>query len=256
MAITEVNSLMKFKDKDGNITAIYPSTKIGNVEGLNELIRNQTITTTGDGSAYIATIEGISELTTGVSFVMIPHVESTSSNPTIDVNGLGAIRIRRGLSTNTSTTTAGASDSWLSAGKPIRITYDGLFWIADFPRPSATDLMGTVPIESGGTGATTAADARTNLGAVSMVNKTFTISAANWDSNTVSMLFINQGITSSSTLIVSPDPSCHEAYGEAGVYCSGQEDTTTGTSDQSCRLTFTCDSTPSEDLTVNVVILT
>lgn len=164
MAVTEVDSLMKFKDRDGNITAIYPNTKAGNVSGLSEAIRNQSVTTTGDGSAYVATIDGISALTTGVSFVMIPHVESTSSSPTINVNGLGAVRIRRRLSTNTTTTSAGNFDEWLTANKPIRITYDGTFWIADLPRPVATDLSGNVLIANGGTSANTLAGARKSLG--------------------------------------------------------------------------------------------
>ena len=119
------------------------------------------ITTSGTSTAYTATVNGITELTVGVSFVLLPHVESTSTSPTLDVNGLGAIRIRRRLSTNTTTTSAGASDEWLSAGKPIRVTYDGTFWIADLQKSSATDLMGTVPVQNGGTGVNTEADLKT-----------------------------------------------------------------------------------------------
>lgn len=152
MSVTEVNSVMKFKDKDGNITAIYPITK------------DNVVTTSGDGSAYLATVKGISALTAGASFVMVPHVESTSTSPTIDVNGLGAIRIRRRLTSATTTTYGGYSDAWLSAGKPVKITYDGTFWIADVQKPVASDLSGSVPIANGGTGATSVADAKKNLG--------------------------------------------------------------------------------------------
>lgn len=233
MSVTEVNSVMKFKDKDGNITAIYPITK------------DNVVTTTGDGSAYLATVKGVSELTTGVSFVMIPHVVSTVTSPTIDVNGLGAIRIRRRLTSATTTTYVGHSDAWLSAGKPVKITYDGTFWIADVPKPVAADLSGSVPIANGGTGATTAADARTNLGAVNMVNAVVTLSASSWSSSTQTVAV--SGVTSSNTIIPSPAPESHEAYGDAGVYCSAQA---------SDSLTFTCTDTPSADLTVNVLILT
>lgn len=233
MSVTEVNSVMKFKDKDGNVTAIYPITK------------DNVVTTTGDGSAYLATVKGISALTTGVSFVMIPHVVSTVTSPTIDVNGLGAIRIRRRLTSATTITYAGYSDAWLSAGKPVKITYDGTFWIADVQKPVAADLSGSVPIANGGTGATTAADARTNLGAVSMTSLTVTLYAWSWSSNTQTVTA--SGVTSSNTIIPSPAPESHKAYGEAGVYCSAQA---------SDSLTFTCTDTPSADLTVNVLILT
>ena len=244
MTITEVNSLMKFKDKDGNITAIYPTAKADNVEGLDAVIRNQSVTTDGDGAAYTASVDGILALTAGISFVMIPHVASTTASPTLNVNGLGAMRIRRGLSTNTSTTSAGAASDWLSAGKPIRVTYDGTFWIADRPRPSATDLMGTVPITNGGTGGTTAADARKNLGAVSMVTATVTLTASGWSNN--GQLVSCSGVTASNTVIVSPVTASHTAYVEAEVRCSYQ------TVD---KIGFVCVTAPTEDLTVNVVIL-
>lgn len=151
MAITMVTSLMKFKDEDGNLTAIYPISK------------NNIVTTTGSGSAYEASIAEITDLTAGESFIMIPHVASTTTSPTLNVNNMGAIRIRRGISTNTTTTSQGAIDTWLSAGKPVRVTYDGTFWIADLPKPIATDLMGIVPIASGGTGASAGADGLKNL---------------------------------------------------------------------------------------------
>lgn len=53
-------------------------------------------------------------------------------------------------------------------------------------------------------------------------------------------------ITANSTLVVTPAPESHTAYGEAGVYCSAQGDGT---------LTFTCTVTPKDNLTVNVLIL-
>ena len=115
-------------------------------------------------TSYQATVEGITSLTAGVSFVMVPHAASGSTAATLNVNSLGAKQIRRRVSSSTGTTSAGQTDDWLAAGKPVRVTYDGLFWIADLPRTNATDLMGTVAVANGGTGASTAAAARTNLG--------------------------------------------------------------------------------------------
>ena len=85
--------------------------------------------------------------------------------PTLNVNGLGAKNIRRRVSNSTVTTVAATSANWLGANKPIRMTYDGSFWIADFTRPNANDIYGTVAIENGGTGASSAESALANLGA-------------------------------------------------------------------------------------------
>lgn len=110
------------------------------------------VTTAGTGAAYTATVNGMTELTQGMSFVMIPHTISTSTAPTLNVNGLGAKTIRRRVSNATNTTAAGYNVSWLSANKPIRVEYDGTFWIADLPKPSAADMSGTLTVKNGGTG--------------------------------------------------------------------------------------------------------
>lgn len=125
---------------------------------------NFGVRTSGTGTAYTATVEGITTLTTGVSFTMIPNVVSASNAPTLNVNGLGAKTIRRRVSSATTSTTTGYAVAWLAANKPIKVEYDGTFWIADLPAQNASDLYGTVPISKGGTGATTAAAALQNLG--------------------------------------------------------------------------------------------
>jgi len=138
-------------------------------------VSDEIVTTAGTGSAYTATVKGIKSLTAGVNFIMIPHVVSASTAPTLNVNGLGAKTIRQPLTTNTSATTTGASNTWLAVNKPVRVMYDGTYWkTVEIPRPSATGLYGTVPIKSGGTGATTEDAACTNLGAVRYVAQTLT----------------------------------------------------------------------------------
>lgn len=164
MSVIENNILIRGVDSSGNSNLFYPITTKDNVDGLDEFVRNQGISTSGDGSAYTATVDGITSLTAGVSFIMVPHVESTAVNPTLDVNGLGAKLLRRRTSSNTNTTTTGASTDWLASGKPVSVMYDGNWWIVDLPRPNANDIMGTVQIQNGGTGATTAAEAILNLG--------------------------------------------------------------------------------------------
>ena len=74
---------------------------------------------------------------------------------------------------------------------------------------------------------------------------TVTITAANWNSSTTCQKSVT-GVTSSNDVIVSPAPSSIADYTAAGVYCSAQGSGT---------LTFTCTTTPTSSITVNVLIV-
>lgn len=152
----------KVKLGDG-VTTLAELPWCGNESDLDE-IKTQIVTTGGTGSAYTATVPGIKSLTTGVSFVMIPHVVSASTSPTLNVNGLGATEVRRHNSSTSGSTELGYSATWLSVNTPITVIYDGEYWIVeDQIKPSAADLNGTVPITKGGTNASTPEDAVANL---------------------------------------------------------------------------------------------
>ena len=71
------------------------------------------------------------------------------------------------------------------------------------------------------------------------------ITVANWNATTTCTKSVT-GVTTSNSVIVSPAPSSISDYVSAGVYCSAQG---AGT------LTFTASSTPTADLTVNVMIV-
>lgn len=133
--------------KDNN-TTYYSATTTSNglmsstdksiVDGLTP------VTTAGTGAAYTATVPGITSLTAGASFIMIPHTVSTSTTPTLNVNSLGAKQIRRRLSSIVTSAQAGYAASWLAEGYPFRVTYDGTYWIAEgHDKPAAADLYGT-----------------------------------------------------------------------------------------------------------------
>lgn len=135
----------------------------------------------GDGYDYVVTVPGVTELYAGLSFTMIPSITSKTTAPTLKVNNLDAKPLRQPLSSNTTATTTAALATWLSAGKPVTVTFDGTLWKTDIPRPSAAYLYGTVPVEKGGTGATTITEAREKLGIYGMLktfpDKTYTESA-------------------------------------------------------------------------------
>lgn len=116
------------------------------------------VTTSGDGSAYTATVDGISALTAGMKITIIPHVTSTTTSPKLNVNSLGAKSIRMPITYNISATSVGPVTSWIVKNIPITVEYDGSYWkTISCPRPSAQHLYGTVPVSSGGTGLTSVA---------------------------------------------------------------------------------------------------
>ena len=127
--------------------------------------------TSEDGIAYTATVDGITSLTAGVSFIMIPSRNSASTTPTLNVNGLGAKGLRMRGSSATGTAMAASVAAWLAVNRPVQITYNGIFWVAEVTRPAASDLSGTVPITAGGTGASDAATALTNFGLTATVTE-------------------------------------------------------------------------------------
>lgn len=110
------------------------------------------IKTDGDGAAYTATVEGITALTAGAAFIMIPHTKSTTLAPTLNVNGLGAKELRQRSSANTGSSTHGDVEDWIVARRPVFVMYDGFDWVVEVARPYANSIYGTVAVEKGGTG--------------------------------------------------------------------------------------------------------
>ena len=131
--------------------------------------------TSSDGVAYAATVTGVTELTNGMMLTIIPEITSTSTAITLNVNGLGAKMVRLALSFNTAAATIPKLPTYYSAGRPVTLMYDenyiagGIWKTVDKQKTSSQDLYGTVPIDSGGTGAETAAEARKNLGIVDAI---------------------------------------------------------------------------------------
>ena len=159
-------------DRDANYT--YERIKIGdgetNVNNLPFLLDTApgaciATAASTDGIAYTATIMSMKELAVGASFIMIPGVVSANTQPTLNVNNFGAKPIRRRLSNLATGVQTGYTATWLAANMPYRVMYDGTQWIVEgHNKPASADLYGTVPINKGGTGASTAEEALQNLG--------------------------------------------------------------------------------------------
>lgn len=71
-----------------------------------------------------------------------------------------------------------------------------------------------------------------------------TLAAGAWSGNTQTIAV--PGVTADNTVICSPDPASHDAYGKYGVYCISQADG---------QLTFRCKRTPDTALAVNIIAM-
>lgn len=98
-----------------------------------------------DGIAYSATVPGITALTAGASFIMIPNKASTSKAPTLNVNRLGAKPIRRRLSSLTTSLQQGYNTNWIALNKPFTVVYDGTAWVVEgLTKTDGADVYGAV----------------------------------------------------------------------------------------------------------------
>lgn len=76
----------------------------------------------------------------------------------------------------------------------------------------------------------------------STISVTLLAASWSWHAQTVTATWV----TTTNTVIVSPDPTSMSDYTTNNVYCSAQWTNT---------LTFTCDTDPTSDITVNVIII-
>lgn len=147
--VDTANGETRFKIGDG-------TKKYSQLPFQDEILRNSkadldagvyTVTASStDGIAYSATVPGITALTAGASFIMVPNIKSDSTAPTLNVNGLGAKTLRRRLSSIAITTVSGYAKSWIAVNKPFSVMYDGTYWIVEgMEQPVGADMYGAVP---------------------------------------------------------------------------------------------------------------
>ena len=136
-----------------------------------------------DGIAYTASVTGIgTALTTGMRLIIIPNKASASTAPTLNLNSWGAKNLKARMQQTSSATTTTIPTGGIAQNKPLMVVYDGTQWLTDIVIPTASGLSGSVPVTKGGTGATTAAAARTNIGAASVQSYTVSVGTT-WSGN-------------------------------------------------------------------------
>ena len=114
--------------------------------------------------------------------------------------------------------------------------------ITDFPT-SMTPTAHKNSHKTGGSDAITSEDIGAQAKAKTL---TLTLAAVGWHTSSKTQTRAATGVTASNVIIVSPAPASQEAYGKAGVKCTAQGENS---------LTFSCESIPTEALSVNIVIL-
>lgn len=136
--------------------------------------KNEAIPTvsavSSDGVNYTATVPELTSLYNGLILTIIPNKASTSSTIKINVNDFGAVSVKVPLSFNNAAMDNPKLATYFTEGRPLTLQYDenyttgGIWKTIGKQKTSAQDLYGSVPVESGGTGATDAENARKNLG--------------------------------------------------------------------------------------------
>ena len=120
----------------------------------------------GTAAAQEITEPRILELYEGLKFVIIPSA-NLSASPTLNINGLGAIPIKRRNNAN-GTLYAGARTGWLTAEHAYTLVYsNGNFIVTEFDKVSFTDTVG---YKHDSTSTTYGAGSKTNYGHVKLVD--------------------------------------------------------------------------------------
>lgn len=150
------------------------------IDGLKVVAATST-----DGELYTATLDSVTELYNGLEITIIPNMTSTKSAIQFALNDFGTknLRVKIDGYNSGNSGTISALPTWIGENYPLTIRYVSKFdmWqTVDFSRQSVSGLYGTVKLEQGGTGATTAEGARTNLGAAHTFYKEVEVPNTGW----------------------------------------------------------------------------
>lgn len=162
-----------FMNKSGVSTPIYPTTKLDNVDGLEDLIAHMgskqnphevTAIQTGaipntsfsigatNGIAFVGGVPGLTSLKPGMKFTFDIKTTSATVTPSLNITGIGSYPIYRRVAGTVDGYTEGPSATWLKANTQVTMTFAGDKWLADVEQPDVSDVKGVLAPEHGGTG--------------------------------------------------------------------------------------------------------
>lgn len=156
--IDKVESLISAVRSIAENAASTASSALSTAQTAQAMTRyHGTCSTAAATVAKVVTCSGFTRETGSRVAVKFTYA-NTASSPSLNVNGTGAAAIYLGGA-------AAVSGCW-AAGEVCLFEFDGTYWnlLKSKPVSSFNDISGTLPITKGGTGATSAAAARTALG--------------------------------------------------------------------------------------------
>lgn len=141
-------------------------------------------------------------------------------------------------------TTNGSAVSWANVDAlPSQTSQGGKFLTTNWTTASWANVD-ALPSQTGQSWKFLTTNWTSASWAANHTTTTVSLTAAGWSNKTQTVSAT--GVTASNTVIVSPAPADIADYADCGVYCSAQASGT---------LTFGCDTAPSGDIVVNVLIL-
>lgn len=223
--VDTANGETRFKIGDG-------TKKYSQLPFQDEILRNSKVdldagvytatASSTDGIAYTATVPGITALTAGASFIMIPNKASTSKAPTLNVNVLGAKPIRRRLSSLTTSLQQGYSTNWITLNKPFTVVYDGTAWVIEgLTKTDGADVYGAVAQATADAKGNNIADTYATIAMLqSMLPKVTTITlTSNWvgDASPYYQDIALSCVTETSIVDLQPTPEQLNSWQDDGI---------------------------------------
>lgn len=210
------------------------SAAVGNeANRLNNLINSEISSVNGEITKLdnkISSVNGeITKLDTSLKNE-VSRLDGLIGNTTVSQQINSAISSKQNTITGAATTITGSN---LTANRALVSDANGKVGVSAVTSTELGYLDGVT------------SSVQTQLNAkVQKLTATASLTVAGWSSSqqTVSV----SGVTTSNTIIVTPNPASYVHYNECMVRCSAQA---------SGKLTFTCTDTPTSALTVNVLIL-
>ena len=199
-----------------------------------------TCSTTASTTAKTVTCSGFTKAA-GAVIAITFSTANTANAPTLNINSTTATATYKGNAVTSSSNPL----KW-GAGDTLTFMYDGSYYKY---LSTSNDFGKQDALVSGTNIKTINSTSLLGSGDISLqsaiTSTTVSITVANWNATTTCTKSVT-GVTSSNNVIVTPAPASINTWNSNGVYCSAQGSGT---------LTFTASSTPSADMTVNVMIV-